>query len=147
MSLTTQLIYIVPIQISLSDSTAIITCSDPRAKIIDGEIVFTLNEPNRNDPPTSRRVCFVVEDLPDAGGYDNYFNMFSAPPLEQLVAWKRSGTISRSPEMLTGHKFEVVAVAYGVPRISTQPSATVKIGHGRRRFVITDPGAGGATEY
>lgn len=143
MSLPTLLIYVVPLKISLSGTSASITCDDPRAKIVGEEIVFTFNPPNPDDPSASRRVCFVVEDPPDAGGYDNYFNMFSAPPLERLVAWKRSGTTSRSPEMLPGHKFEIVAVAYSVPRADAQPAAAVKVGHGRRRFDITDPGAGG----
>lgn len=143
MPLSNQIIHVVPLQVSISGSTAIITCNDPRARIVDDEIEFILNAPNPSDPPAQQRVCFVVDDPPDAGGYDNYFNMSSAPPLERLVAWKRSGTTSRSPEMLTGYDFEIVAVAYSVPQADTQPSTAVKVGHGRRRAKIRDAGAGG----
>ncbi len=144
MPLPNQTVHIVPIQVSLSGSTAIITCSDPRARLLGEEIEFTLNPPNPQDPPSQRRVCLVVEDPPDVGGYDNYFNMSSAPPLERLVAWKRVGNTNRSPEMLPGYDFEVVAVAYSVPQDAIQPTTAVKIAHGRRRIKIRDAGAGGS---
>lgn len=147
MSLPTLVLHVVPLKIKLNGSSADITCDDPRARIIDGVLHFEFNHPNPKDPRASRRVCFVVEDLPDEGGYDNYFNISSAPPMERLVAWERSGTTSRSPEMLPGHKFEVVAVAYSVPGTGTEPTAAVKVGHGRRRFDISDPGAGGNDLY
>lgn len=147
MALSNQTIHVVPIQVTISGTTAIITCNDPRAQIVGDEIEFTLNPPDPRDPPAQRRVCFVVDDPADAGGYDNYFNMSSATPLERLVAWKRSGNSSRSPEMLTGYDFEVVAVAYSVPQADTQPTAAVKIGHGRRRFKIRDPGGNGSDIY
>lgn len=140
MSLSRHVVHVIPLQISLSGSTAIITCADPRVRLVEGTVVFTFNPPNPKDPPAQRRVCFVVEDPQDAGGYDNYFNMFSAPPLERLVPWKRSGTVSRSPELPAGHKFDIVAVAYSVPQVD--PTAAVKVGHGRRRFEITDAGGG-----
>ncbi len=144
MSLTTQILHIVPLQISLDGSTATITCNDPRAKLEGDVIVFSLNYPNPKDPPAQERVCFVVEDLADTGGYDNYFSMSSAPPLERLIAWKRSGTTSRSLEMLTGYDSEVVAVAYSVPQASTQLAEAVKVGSGRRRFKIRGSGGGGS---
>ena len=143
MSQPTLIIHVVPIQVSLTGSTATITCDDPRAAIVGEEIVFTLNALNPRDPEAQQRVCFVVQDLSDTRGYDNYFNMSSASPLEKLVAWKRAADISRSPEMLPGHDFEIVAVAYSVPQPSSQPAAPVKLGHGRRRFKIRDTGAPG----
>lgn len=147
MSLPTLVIHVVPIQVSLTGTTATITCDDPRARIVGEEIVFTLNALDPNDPDAQQRVCFVVQDLADTQGYDNYFNMSSAPPLEKLVAWKRTADVSRSPEMLTGHDFEVVAVAYSVPQPSSQPAAPVKLGHGRRRFKIRYTGAPGTIKY
>lgn len=144
MSLSTQILHTVPIQISINDSIATITCNDPRAKLVGDVIEFTLNYPNPKDPAAQPFVCFVVDDPPDAGGYDNYLNMSSAPPFERLLAWKRSGTTSRSMDMRTGYDYEVVAVAYSVPGTNTQPSASVKIGSGRRRFKIRDSGGGGS---
>ncbi len=145
MSLSPFVIHVIPLQISLNGTNAIITCNDPRAKVVEGEIILTLNAPNPKDPPAPRRICFVVEDLADEVGYDNYFNMFSGPPLERLVPWKRSGTVSRSPELLVGRSFEIVAVAYSVPKPDNQLAAPVKVGHGRRRFKLTDTGGGGDT--
>lgn len=148
MSLSTLVIHVVPLQISINDSIATITCNDSRAKLDGDEIVLTIPDPQPSDPPAQPRVCFVVDDPSDSMGYDNYLNMSSAPPLERLLAWKRTGTTSRSPEMARGYDFEVVAVAYSVPGTNTQPTATVKIGHGRRRFRIRSPGAGGgSTDY
>jgi len=143
MSLPRLTVHIVPLQIKVNGSSADITCDDPRAKLVEGVLHFQFNPPPPEDPPASRRVCFVVEDLPDAGGYDNYFNISSAPPMERLVPWERIGTTSRSPELPPGHKIEVVVVAYSVPGTGTSPTATVKVGHGRRRFDITDPHSGG----
>ena len=140
---TTLVIHVVPIQISLTGSTASITCDDPRASLVGDEIIFNLNPRNTSDPEAQQRVCFIVQDPADSKGYDNYLNMSSAPPLERLVAWKRSADISRSPEMLPGHDFEVVAVVYSVPQGNSQSSAAVKIGHGRRRFKIRDEGGTG----
>jgi hypothetical protein len=147
MPLPTLIIHVVPIQVTLKGTTATITCRDPRANIINDELVFTLSEPNAGDPAAQQRVSFVVEDPPDSAGYDNYLNMSSAPPLEKLIAWKRTSGTSRSPEMLPGHDFEVVVVAYGVPQPSSPNSAAVKIGHGRRRFKIRDTGAPGSDIY
>ncbi|HEY0137493.1 MAG TPA: hypothetical protein VGB85_25590 [Nannocystis sp.] len=145
MSQPTLIIHVVPIQVTLTGTTATITCNDPRAALVDDELVFTLNPLDPNDGEAQPRVCFVVEDLPDDRGYDNYFTMSSAPPLEKLVAWKRTAEVSRSPEMLPGHSFEVVAVAYSVP--SSQPAAPVKLGHGRRRIKIYLTGAPGTVRY
>jgi len=143
MSLSRYVLHVIPLQISLSGATANILCADPRVRLVEGTLVFTFNPPNPRDPPAPRRVCFVVADPLDAGGYDNYFNLFSAPPLDKLVPWKRSGTLSRSPELPAGHKFDIVAVAYSVPQQGTQASAAAKTGHGRRRFEITDSGGEG----
>ncbi len=139
MSLAKYVVHTIPLQISLSGTSANITCNDPRVRIVEGAIVFTFNPPNPKDPPAQRRVCFVVADPPDAGGNDNYFNMFSAPPLEKLVPWKRSGTISRSPELPAGHKFDIVAVAHSMPQLAAQATSAV----GRRRLEITDAGGEG----
>jgi len=147
MSQTTLIIHVVPIQVSLTGATATITCNDPRAELVGDEIEFTLNPLHARDPAVQQRVRFVVEDPTDTTGYDNYLNMSSGPPLERLLAWRRSGETSRSPEMLAGHDFEVVAVAYGVPRAGSRPSTAVQLGHGRRRFKLRDAGAGGGDIY
>ena len=147
MSQTTLIIHVVPIQVSLTGGSATITCNDSRAALVGEEIEFTLNPLHTLDPAVQQRVRFVVDDPADTTGYDNYLNMSSAPPLERLLAWKRSGETSRSPEMLTGHDFEVVAVAYGVPRAGSRPSTAVQLGHGRRRFKLRDAGAGGRDIY
>jgi len=147
MSQTTLIIHVVPIQVALTGSTATITCDDPRAAIVGEEIEFTLNPLNTLDPAVQQRVCFVVKDPADTTGYDNYLNMSSAPPLERLLSWRRSGETSRSPEMLTGHDFEVVVIAYAVPGAGSRPSTAVQLGHGRRRFKLRDAGAGGRNIY
>lgn len=147
MSQTTLIIHVVPIQVALTGSTATITCDDPRAAIVGEEIEFTLNPLNTLDPAVQQRVCFVVKDPADTTGYDNYLNMSSAPPLERLLSWRRSGETSRSPEMLTGHDFEVVVIAYAVPGAGSRPSTAVQLGHGRRRFKLRDAGAGGRDIY
>jgi hypothetical protein len=147
MSLPTLVIDVVPLQITVSGSTAIITCNDSRARLEGDEIWLTIQDPAPNNPPVQSRVCFVIDDPADTLGYDNYLNMSSAPPLERLVAWKRSGTTSRSPEMARGCDVEVVAVAYSVPGTNADSSATVKVGHGRRRFKIRGPGGGGSNIF
>lgn len=143
MPLSTLVIHVVPIQVTLSGATATITCNDPRAKLEGDEIVFRLDAITSGDPHAQQRVAFVVEDPPDTVLYDNYLNMSSAPPLERLIAWRRTGTTSRSPDLLPGFDFEVVAVAFGVPKPASQPNAAVQIGHGRRRFKIRYTGAPG----
>lgn len=125
MSLARIVVHTIPLQISISGTSANITCNDPRARIVEGALVFTFNPPNPKDPPARRRVCFVVADPPDADGNDNYFNMFSAPPLGKLVPWKRSGTTSRSPELPTGHKFDIVAIAHNIPWRDAQTTRAV----------------------
>lgn len=147
MTQPTLIIHVVPIQVSLTGSTASITCADRRAALVGDEIVFTLNTLSTADPVAEQRVCFVVEDPADSRGYDNYLNMSSAPPLERLVAWKRSADVSRSPEMLPGHDFEIVAVVYGVPRGSSQLSAAVNVAYGRARFKIRFTGAPSSIEF
>lgn len=141
MPLPTLVIHVVPLQVKLIGTTISITCDDPRARIVDGELVFELNEPNPKDPEAQHRVSFVVEDPADTSKYDYYLNLSSAPPLERLVAWKRSGTTSRSPEFLPGAKIEVVAVLYGVPQPTSPASSAVQVAHNRRRVILTDPGA------
>ena len=143
MPLSKFLIHVVPIQVTVSGSTAIITCADERAEIVNGEIVFTLDDTGL----VHQRIRFVTEDPPDTSTHDNYLHMASAPPLERLVAWKRSGNVSRSPEMTPGHDFEVVAVAFSVPQKGSDPNTPVDIGHGRRRFKIRGTGAPGGNIF
>lgn len=143
MPLSNRLIHIIPLQISIKGSNAIITCNDPRARIVEDELELRLNSQNADDPPAEQRVCFTVEDLPNADRYDHYFNVSSAPPLERLEAWKRTGSTSQSPEFRVGYDYEIVVVSYAVPHASTDPNATAKTGHGRRIARVRDPGASG----
>lgn len=143
MPLPTLVIHVVPIQVTLSGTAVTITCTDPRARIVDDELVFELSPLTSGDPTVQQRVSFVAEDPLDTTRYDNYLNMSSAPPLERLVAWKRTGTTSRSPEVTAGADLEVVAVLYSVPQPTSAPSTAVRIAHGRRRFKIRYTGAPG----
>jgi len=144
MSLATQTIHVIPLQVSVKETTVTITCNDPRARLVGDVIEFTLNYPNAKDPATQELICFIVEDPADAGGYDNYLNMSSAPPFERLIPWKRNGTTSRSLDMRTGYDYEVVAVAFSLPGTNTHPSASVTVGSAQRRFKLAGSGGGGS---
>lgn len=143
MPLPTLVIHVVPIQITLNGTTVTIRCDDPRASVVDDEIVFTLDDLGPDHPAEQQRVSFVAEDPADTSQYDYYLNVSSAPPLERLVAWKRNGSVSRSPEFLPGAILEVVAVVYGVPQPTSPTNAPVKVGHARRRFKLVGNGGSG----
>lgn len=144
---TTLIIHIVPIQVSFTGSTVSITCDDPRATPSGEEIEFNLTPLGPRDLHVHQRVRFVVQDPNDSPNFDNYINMFSGPPLGQLVAWKRKADVSRSPKMSPGHDFDIVAVAYSAPQGGSQSGAPVKIGRGRRRLKIRDSGGDGNIKY
>lgn len=142
MPLQNLIVHVVPIQVTFSGDIATITCNDPRAHIVNDELVFTFAKPPPNITLVPQRVRFVVEDPTDSITHDYYLNMLSAPPLERLHAWKRNADVSVSPEMAAGHDFEVVTIVYGIPKTEAE-GASVKIAHGRRRFKLRDPGAPG----
>ncbi len=145
---TSTLLHIVPLQISLAGQQAVITCSDSRAKInAADELVFELKPQAPGEPPVTQLVCFTVADPPDPQGYDDYFHMYAAPPLERLKVWTKDDATSTSPNYLPGCDLEVVAVAFREPRPDTTTEGAVNVKDGRRRIKIRYEGADDATLF
>ena len=77
-----------------------------------------------------------MTDPPDPRGYDDYFNMYSAPPLERLRGWTKVEAVSTSPNLLPGRDYELIVVAFREPRANNTSGASVQVRHGRRRLKI-----------
>lgn len=139
---TMNILEILPLQLSLRPDLGVdIVCDDPCACLDEATGILTISLPvaRKSPKPGKEAVPLVVNDLAPFGGFHYYVSMYSGAGADELVAWKRDGKASRSPDLGAPAVVEVWATVLAVPQGNP---AGARVYKGRRNVKVDYQGGG-----